>query len=137
MSPNPAHSEPRLDGRKFGCGLFASLALLALFASWLPHDHHAGSVASDPSSAAEFDSGLSLSADDAHHTHSSSPELDDLLCTLCRSDNERDDFLVAKTPALAAVLSTAPHSRRPEPARKAAPHAHHHFGRAPPFAFAS
>lgn len=132
-----------------GRTLIASLSLLVLFASWLPHDHEALSRASqdlasapDRSVAVAVTSGpspvASVTSDDVHHTHSSQQSAEDLPCTLCRNAGERKELAAFENAF--GFLKRARYGSQPlfrESALKPDPHARASLGRAPPLVLAS
>lgn len=72
----------------------AILALLALVSPWAPHRHANAATAGHEAHAAAHAPNdarpLTISSDDAHHEHSSTPEVEAADCPVCRSTAERE-----------------------------------------------
>ena len=73
------------------------LALLALLSPWAPHRHANAATDGHEAHAAAHATNdarpLTIFSDDAHHEHSSTPEVEAADCPVCRSTAEREgDF---------------------------------------------
>ena len=154
MTTDPL-SQNRTWKAGLGRTLIASVSLLVLLASWLPHDHdpagvHSDSFASSSSSSPSSSyspvaascgpssTGLSVRPDDSHDTHSAGRFAEELPCALCRSAGEREELAALQEgllPTARALVGSRALFRAP--LRKPSSHGRLPLGRAPPSSIAS